>query len=80
MSEDQSLRSDVQSWSCEDGDMYQHNKHIGLTGSPDQFYFFKTVLEAIANGWTLLGPPTEIETNGHSMYVWWLVRNTWRNI
>jgi hypothetical protein len=60
------LRSAVDGWSIEDGNMVEPNKPIGLSGSPNCPGYF-TPLHAIGDGWRLLGPPV-FEGN---LWTWW---------
>ncbi len=78
------LRSEVESWGSEDPRLYVHGKPIGLTPgtykSPDCPRHYKTVLEAMADGWKLLGPPSSapiVNSDGETFpqYDWWLVKD-----
>lgn len=73
--ERESLRSDVCGWGGEDGDLINHDKPIGLSGSP-HFPTYKTPMNAIGDGWRLMQPP--IKNYSHSTdgidfyeYEWW---------
>lgn len=65
------LRSEVQGWNCEDSSLYVKDKPIGMTPSPTSF-FYKSVLEAMADGWRLMGPPVRSLINEVEVYDWWL--------
>ena len=71
------LRADVIGWSYEDISLINLSKPIGLSPSWDgPTPTFACVAKALAAGWTLLGPPTPIETptdDGLKTYwTWWL--------
>jgi hypothetical protein len=64
------LRSKVEGWSAEDGDLIEMNKEIGLSdGMKTPFY--STVMHAIADGWKLLAPPVK----SGNWYEWYLVKD-----
>ena len=64
------LRSNIVAWDIEDSGLYVSNEPIGLTPSPNaNKYAYDTILEAIAEGWELMGPPVKI---GKNYYTWWL--------
>ena len=81
-----SLRSEVWGWGYEDSSLYVPNKPIGFTPSLRSGlkkqelaeYSPKTVLEALANGWKLLGTPqSESITVGddkEEAWTWWLTK------
>lgn len=64
------LRSCVDGWTCEDATLYVPGKPIGFTPSP-RCEGYDTALEALADGWDLLGPP-RLEENG--LWEWWMIR------
>ncbi len=35
---------------------------------------YNTVIEALADGWELLGPPTDVSTARSNRYEWWLTK------
>jgi len=69
--EEVSLRCPVIGWSSEDPDIYVPNKPIGMTPSP-HIRTYETVLEAMADGWELLGPPVDDGT----AVTWWLSKRS----
>ncbi len=65
------LRCNADGWSCDDGDLVNLTKPIGLTGSP-YFTCYETPLHAIGDGWRLLGPPVQIAYLGElKAWQWW---------
>jgi hypothetical protein len=69
------LRAEIIGWSCEDSSMYVPNERIGMTPSPLNECHVTTVLQALAEGWEMLAPPTryEDETSGE-YWGWWLIK------
>lgn len=71
------LRAEVEGWGGEDSALYVPDKPIGMTPGP-KFPLYKTVLEALADGWKLLAPPVLVppEPRGITVYTWdwWLVK------
>lgn len=67
-----SLRSDVDSWTGEDGNVIDLSKPIGLSPCLSNAVY-QTPLHAIADGWRLLVPPVKY-TRGVDLpwYEWWL--------
>jgi hypothetical protein len=87
----QSLRSHIEGWSFEDSDLlvkkFQRsddlNIFIGYTPSPTNIPYYGTVLEMLADGWLMLGPPiderwTTEEGLKIDQWGWWLTRDTKR--
>jgi hypothetical protein len=70
--EQPNLRSEVLGWGEENSGLFVRNRPIGLTPGPKITYSPKTVLEALADGWKLLGPP-QVE-NKRTLYTWWLTK------
>jgi hypothetical protein len=86
-----SMRAEIWGWGGEDSDLYVPNKPIGMTPGPESHLGLrqldnpsprwnpKTVLEALADGWKLLGPP-QLENlrkayeDTEESWAWWLVR------
>lgn len=79
------LRSEIVGWSFEDSDMLVRRStpdrpgriFIGFTPAPLDIPLYGTVLEMLADGWDLLGPPTDEswtneEGNEIQQYEWWL--------
>lgn len=66
-----SLRAEIYGWGEEDSCLFVRNRPIGLTPGPKITYSPKTVLEALADGWKLLGPP---QTENRTLYTWWLTK------
>jgi len=69
---DQSLRSKVDSWDAEDGELIDLNKEIGLSRSLSVPYY-QTPMHAIGDGWRLIAPPVFIKNyiNDINAYEWW---------
>ena len=65
------LRSNAVAWGAEDPSLYVHNKPVGLTPAAKFPHTYPTPLAALADGWRLLSPPTEIAGGG---FEWWFVR------
>jgi len=70
------LRDEVWGWTCEDPSLFVRGKMIGYTPSAKFYHSYKTVLEALADGWKLLGPPQEIPNDAEPAWDWWLVRDS----
>lgn len=80
------VRSEIEGWSFEDGSLLvrrslpsePHKIFIGYTPSPKGIPFYNTVLEMLADGWKLLGPPKrytwKIDSAPHVQWSWWLQR------
>ena len=70
---DRSLRSKVDSWDHEDGNMIDLQKEIGLSGSPSG-PCYQTVMHAIGDGWRLMAPPVFIKDYAKNIdgWEWWL--------
>lgn len=77
-----SLRSKIMAQTIEDSELFVPEKPIGYTESP-HIRMYDTILEAVANGWALLAPPSKInqedklpsERCAYISYVWWLTKN-----
>ena len=65
------LRTEALGWNCEDPAKYVRGKPIGTTPACGFRHCYATVLEALASGWKLLGPPVPDEDG----FSWWLVRD-----
>lgn len=85
------LRHAIEGWTFEDSDLLVRradDSHpgrifIGFTPSPRNIPHYGTVLEMLADGWDLLGPPTEASwTNEDGKKIeqwdWWLTRKKGR--
>ncbi len=81
------LRAKIEGWGFEDSDLLVRKAdpdrpghiHIGSTPSPNGIPHYGTVLEMLADGWDLLGPPVDTSwTNEDGEKVdqwdWWLTR------
>lgn len=81
------VRAQIDGWSFEDSDLLVRKEDdrrpghifIGFTPSPGGISLYDTVLEMLADGWDLLGPPTdESWTNEDGKKIeqwdWWLTR------
>lgn len=67
------LRAEIWGWKEEDSSLYVPNKPIGMTPAP-KYSAPGTVLQALAEGWRLLGPPQiEGHYNEGTAWDWWLV-------
>ena len=81
-----SLRSEIDGWGFEDSSLLVRREDpsnpgklfIGYTPSPKDIPLYTSVLEMLADGWELLGPPAREtwETDGkqHEQWSWWLHR------
>ena len=65
-----SMRAPIDALTEEDPGLYVVGRPIGFTPSP-RFPRYKTVLEAMADGWRLLAPPSLADDG---LWDWWLVR------
>lgn len=80
------VRSEIDGWSFEDANLLVRRPDpsnprkifIGYTPEPKDIPYYTCVLEMLADGWELLGPPQreEWEANGtpHTQWGWWLQR------
>lgn len=70
-----SLRDEIFGWSLENSDLFVRDKPIGRTPTPLSGPYPNTILEALHDGWKLLGPPTRIKhDDGTESWEWWLTR------
>lgn len=81
-----SMRSEIDGWTFEDSKLLVRRSyrglpgklHIGYTPHPQDIPFYTCLLEMLADGWELLGPPQSEgwETDGkhHEQWCWWLQR------
>lgn len=67
------LRDEIFGWTTEDPSLYARGKMIGHTPSARESTP-KTIMEALANGWRLLGPPVMVNDNTTRYWDWWLVK------
>ena len=84
------VRSEIDGWSFEDASLLVRKSHssdphkifIGYTPAPKDIPRYTSVLEMLADGWELLGPPGREtwETDGkqHEQWSWWLQRKPQR--
>ncbi len=70
--ETHSPRSQVFGWSAEDPRLVEQGKPIGFTPGVKFFHTYETVMHALADGWRLLGPPSQA---AKQEWIWWLVRD-----
>jgi hypothetical protein len=93
---DPTLRSEIDGWTFEDASLLVKRSHdsrpdkifIGYTPGPKNIPYYGCVLEMLADGWELLGPPqreewtTEPSAPGkrHIQWSWWLQRKIQRRI
>lgn len=85
------VRSEIDGWTFEDARLLVKRSHasnpdkifIGYTPSPKDIPLYTSILEMLADGWELLGPPEhEIWTNDdpekkvHEQWTWWLQRKS----
>jgi hypothetical protein len=80
------MRSEIEGWTFEDGALLVRRSRasnpdkifIGYTPTPLDIPLYTTILEMLADGWELLGPPQREEcTAFHKPFVewvWWLQR------
>ena len=86
------VRSEIDGWTFEDSsllvkrahDSNPHKLFIGYTPSPKNIPHYTTVLEMLADGWELLGPPQREDWTTtdeddqppvkHEQWCWWLQR------
>jgi hypothetical protein len=68
-----SIRAEVTGWGQEAICKYARYKPIGYTPRPDISYSPSTVFEALADGWDLIGQPTEDEDGEWN---WWLKKGS----
>lgn len=81
------LRHQIEGWTFEDSDLLVRKEDesrpgyifIGFTPSPKGIPHYDTVLEMLADGWNLLGPPadeswTTEEGKAIQQWGWWLTR------
>jgi hypothetical protein len=73
MTKTSSLRSSADGWSAEDGDVINVDKVIGLSPGYKGFCCYETPMHAIADGWKLLAPPSNLEYS--DFYEWWFVKD-----
>jgi hypothetical protein len=81
------VRSEINGWSFEDSALLVRRSSpssngkifIGYTPSPKDIPFYTSILEMLADGWELLGPPeheewTTEDGKQHEEWSWWLQR------
>ena len=81
------VRSEIDGWTFEDASLLVKRSHpsspgkifIGYTPGPKDIPHYTCVLEMLADGWELLGPPQREEWTGddkqqHVQWGWWLQR------
>ena len=85
------LRSEIDGWTFEDAGLLVKRSQpsdpgklfIGYTPSPKDIPHYTTVLEMLADGWELLGPPQREDWTTtdeheqpvqHEQWCWWLQR------
>ena len=83
---DPTLRSAIDGWTFEDARLLVKRSHsgnpgklfIGYTPGPTDIHSYTCVLEMLADGWELLGPPRREmwKSSGaqHEQWGWWLQR------
>lgn len=83
-----SLRSEIFSWKYEDSDLLVRKSikelptqiFIGYTPGPKDIPLYGTILEMLADGWEILGPPVDEswthEARIQEQWGWWLTRPT----
>lgn len=86
---DAKVRSEIDGWTFEDAQLLVKRVHssnpgkifIGYTPSPKDIPLYTCVLEMLADGWELLGPPQREDWTGddqlpvqHVQWCWWLQR------
>lgn len=81
------LRAEIDGWTFEDSDLLVKRSTsadpgkiaVGFTPAPSGIPLYGTILEMLADGWDLLGPPSdESWTNSEGreipQFTWWLTR------
>ena len=66
------LRAEIFGWTYEDSDLFIPGEPIGYTPGYRGRQSHKTVLEMIADGYKLLGPPQKIGAE----WDWWLTKES----
>lgn len=81
-----SLRHEVVGWGGEAADLYVPHRPIGLTPCL-HFTAYKTVLEAMADGWKVMAPPRDVSFDRTKVndgmvikekipyFEWWLTKD-----
>jgi hypothetical protein len=89
---ERTLRSEIDGWTFEDSDLLVHRSgpgpshklFIGYTPSPKDIPLYTCILEMLADGWELLGPPQcetwEADGTQHEQWGWWLQRKSPRKV
>lgn len=75
-----SVRSEIDGWTFEDSSLLIEGKPIGLTPGPKHIPHYTNIMEMLADGWVLLGPPTKEAWKNDcneeiSQWAWWLTRD-----
>lgn len=83
----ETVRSEIDGWTFEDARLLVKKAHasmpgkifIGYTPSPTNIPSYTSVLEMLADGWELLGPPAcetwkSDDGEQHEQWSWWLQR------
>lgn len=83
---DVTLRSEIVGWTYEDSKLFVKRCHpsidsarvfIGYTPEPHDIPAYSCILEMLANGWELLGPPQQNPGGpGETWGTWWLQRKS----
>ena len=76
---DHSLRSEADGWSCEDSDLYVLGRPVGMTPGPKFRYTFENPLQAMAMGWELMAPPQaekmQLTDGERTIWIWYFSMN-----
>lgn len=82
------VRSEIDGWTFEDAKLLVKRSHpssngkifIGYTPEPKDIPFYTCVLEMMADGWELLGPPqregSKVDEKHYVQWGWWLQRRS----
>jgi hypothetical protein len=85
---DRTMRSEIDGWTFEDAALLVRRSHpssdgkifIGYTPGPRDIPYYTCILEMLADGWELLGPPQqegwEADGKHHVQWGWWLQRKS----
>lgn len=79
-----SIRDEIDGWTIEDSSLLVRKEDpsrpgrifVGYTGAPRGIPLYGTVFEMLADGWKLLGPPTEATDESWTTWEWWLTRES----
>jgi hypothetical protein len=80
---DMNVRSEIDGRTYEDSDLLVRRSRpssnrifIGFTPEPHDIPYYTCVLEMLADGWELLGPPQREGCEVYTQWGWWLQRKS----